>query len=58
MKEVDGPVERVDHPLQAGAGRRLAALFAQRAGLGGRLAQEAPDEVLGAQVRFGHDVGR
>jgi len=46
VEEVDGPVERVDDPLQTRAGLRGLALLAEDPGLRSRRSQMAPDELL------------
>ena len=59
MDEVDGPVDRIDDPLVAGAfagARDVTGFLAQYRVAGKRRAQRRDDRVLGLDVRRGHDV--
>ena len=58
MRVVGGAVERVDDPAPARAAAGRAALLGQDRVVGERLGETADDELLGALVHLGHQIGR
>jgi hypothetical protein len=58
VEEVDRPVERIDHPLQAGARFHGAGLFSEDPRPRRGRKQEGPHALLGANVGLGDHIGR